>query len=212
MGAFFGNLSGEAGFREEGVIERLNHEGGNSDVGEMGVGAGVGPVVAGVGEAVERGGEAVIEFGEGFDFFDIAEVELAGEFLVLLDDLLFEAVHEAGHVDFVLPLAKLQGAGGEIAGCGEGDGGFDLGVDVGALLAKVFENDVSAEAEANEGDALVALCDGMIDHVAEVIAHPGVVGAEEAVGFAGAATAIPSEGVPVSFLEGEGHATNVFGG
>jgi len=80
----------------------------------------------------------------------------------------------------------------------------------GTEKAEVFENDVSAEAEADEGELLISFCDGVVDDGLEVFTDAGVVRAEEAIGLAGAATAVPSEGVPVAFLEGERHAANVF--
>lgn len=52
----------------------------------------------------------------------------------------------------------------------------------------------------------------MIDHVAEIIADSGVVRAEETIGFAGAAAAIPGKSIPSSFLEGQGHSSNILGG
>lgn len=52
----------------------------------------------------------------------------------------------------------------------------------------------------------------MIDNGGEIFADARVIGAEEAVGLAGAAAAVPGEGVPASLLEGEGHAADVFGG
>lgn len=52
----------------------------------------------------------------------------------------------------------------------------------------------------------------MIDDGAEIIAHAGMVGTEEAIGFARAAATIPGEGVPAAFLERERHPANVFGG
>ena len=211
-GALFGDFAGEAGFGEEGVIERLDHESGDGDVCEVRLGAGAGPVVEGIGKAVERGGEAVIEFGEGLDFFNSGEVDLAGELVSFDDDFLFQAIHEASHVNGVLPLTEEEGAGGEIAGNGEGDSGFDFWVQVRPLFSKILEDDVSAEAEADEGEFLVAFSDGVMDDGLEVFTDARVVGSDEAIWLAGAASAIPRESIPVALLEGEGHATNVFCG
>jgi len=122
----------------------------------VGFAAGAGPVVARIGEAVERSGEAVIELSEGFHFLKADEVEFAGKDFVFLNDLVFEAFHEAGHVDSVVPITEAERAGGEIAGRGEGDGDFDFGVNLGTLLAEVFEDDITAKAEADEGKFLVA--------------------------------------------------------
>ena len=56
------------------------------------------------------------------------------------------------------------------------------------------------------------MCEGVIDDRAEIFTDPRVVGAKEAIWFTAAAPAIPGKGVPVAFLEGEGHAPNVFCG
>jgi len=121
-GTILGNFNWETGFGKEGVIECLHHECGDGDLGEVRLGAGTGPVVTGIGEVIERGGEAVIELGEGFDFFHSGEIYLAGELLCFDDDFLFQAIHEAAHVNGVLPLAEEEGTGGEVAGDGEGRG------------------------------------------------------------------------------------------
>lgn len=101
---------------QEGIVESADEEGWDTDVSEVGFAARFLPVITGIDEAVERSGEAVVEFGEGFHLFELTEIEFSGELLVLLNDLSFEAIHEAAHVNFVLPLAELERAGGEVAG------------------------------------------------------------------------------------------------
>lgn len=121
----------------------------------MGLAAGAGPVVTGIGEAIERSGETIIELGEGFNFPDAGEIKFAGEDLVFVNDLFLKAIHEAGHVNSVVPIAQPKRAGGEVAGDREGHGGLHFRVDLRSLFAEVFQDDVSAKAEADKRDRLV---------------------------------------------------------
>lgn len=52
----------------------------------------------------------------------------------------------------------------------------------------------------------------MIDDPAEIIANARMIGTKEAIGFPGASAAVPGQGVPGSFLKGNGHSPDVFGG
>ena len=157
MPAFFGDFYRKAGFGKKGVVECANEEAWNSNGREVGLAAGAGPVIAGIFEAVERCGVAIVEFGKGFDLVDAGEVETAREDFVFKAGFFLQTLHETGHVNSVAAFTEAERAGGEITRGGEGDGGFDFWVGFGALLSEVFEDDVSSEAEADEGEFLVAL-------------------------------------------------------
>ncbi len=108
--AGFSDFAGEARLGKKRVVGRLDHEGGNLNGCKVWLAAGAGPVVAGILKSILGRGEAVVKFGEGFDLLDAIKIQFSREFIVLLDDFFFQAIHEAGHVDSVVPVSKSQGA------------------------------------------------------------------------------------------------------
>lgn len=208
--AGIGDLPGNACRWKKGIVERADEESGDADIAEIGLAAGFFPIVAGVVEAIQRCGETVIEFGEGLDGVDVIQIKGARELLIFDEDLFFEPGHEATHVDPILPFSQLERAGSEVTRGGECHGGFDLGGSTFSQFAEVLENDVPAEAESDERDVSVVAREGVINDVAQVFADSAVIGAEEAVRFATASTAVPGEGVPTSFLKSPCHALDVF--
>lgn len=82
-------------------------------------------------------------------------------------------------------------------------------MNIARLFAEVFQDDVSAEAETHQRDLAVSLLEGMIDHKTQVSADSAVIGSQKAVVRATAAPAIPGEGIPISFLQGERHSSDI---
>ena len=206
-------LPGVAGRGEKRIVVGLDEKSGNADFGEEHLAARLGPVVAGVPEAIERCGEAIIEFRKGADLLDAGQVEATGELPVFGENLLLQIAHETGQVDPIVEIPEAQRAGGEVAGNGKGHRSHHLPGNLRPLFTQIFEHDVAPEAEADEDDFTIPGKGKGVGHDrSEVLAHSGMVGPQEAVGFATAAPAVPGQGVPPSFEKGRRHAPNVFGG
>ena len=65
----------------------------------------------------------------------------------------------------------------EIARDGEGDGSEDAGIDGGSKIAEVFEREISSDAEADEGDALIGRGHMLYDPF-QIVPRAAVVGAQ----------------------------------
>ncbi len=210
MGAGLRFLAGVAGGAEEGVVLRVDEQGGDGDGGQERAAATTFPVVLRVPETVEGGGEAAVELGEGPHFFQSGEIEDFGEPAVLFPDLGTQRFHETCHVERIFGLPEAGGGAGEIAGRGEGDGAADLRVEIASALAEVFQREVAAEAETDEIDPLRRMdAEGMADDDVEIFGLAAVVEGGEAVGFIAAAAQAPGEHIPAALHEGARHGLDV---
>lgn len=203
-----GDGIGEGRGGEERVVEGVEEEGGDGEVGEEREGGGALPVVFGAGEAVEWSGDAVVEVVDGADGAEVGGVERAGELAGFGEGFGDEGPEETEEVETIAGLVEGLGAGGEVDGCGDGDGGGDGGV--GRGFGGVFEGEIAAEAEADEGDG-GGSWGGVGDDEAEVVGGTAVVGLGETVGDAAAGAVVPCEDVPAGAVEGAGETADVGG-
>jgi hypothetical protein len=210
VGVGFGEGGGEGGRGEEGVVEGAEEEGGDGEVWEEGEGAGAGVVVFGAGEAVEGSGVGVVEGADGAESGGGQEGDLVGEAVGFGGGFAGEGAEEAVAVECVAGfLVQGVGAGGEVDGGGDGGGGGDSRW--GGAFAEVFEDEVAAEAEADEKNGAGGAGEGVVDDGGEVFGGAAVVGAGEAVDPGAAAPVAPGEGVAPGGVQGGDHGEHVAG-
>lgn len=134
---------------------------------------------------------------EAVEVFETREADLCGELPGFDANFCLEAFHESLEVDAVCQATVEDGGGpGEIDGGGDGD--RSKNVLRGPGFAKVFEDEVAAEAASDQGDGAIS---GMGNNFAKVAGGAAVVGAGEAVGPAGAAAVVPGKDIPAGACE-----------
>lgn len=94
---------------------------------------------------------------------------------------------------------------------GDGDGGGGGDARGWEAFAEVFEDEVAAEAEADEEEGAGGVGEGVVDDGGEVLGGAAVVGAGEAIGACAAAAVAPGEGVALGGVQRGDHVEHVAG-
>ncbi len=100
------------------------------------------------------------------------------------------------------------GTGSEVHGRGDGDGGADGRMRRG--LPGVFQGDIAAETEADQGYFRISQ-GRVVNDEPQIAGLPAVIGPEQAVGDAAATAVVPDKHVPSGISQGGGHAPDVGG-
>ena len=145
-------LGGDA---DEGVVERVEDEGGDGDAVEDAGGGGAVVVVVGAGEAGVEGGDAVVEVAQGADAGGAVGVVGAGEEAGLAAEAAQERAEELELVEAIDAGDEARRRRGQ--GRRAGETPMTEWSSGGALCAEVageLEDEVAAHGVADEGDGL----------------------------------------------------------
>ncbi len=197
----------EAGVGEEGIIQRIDDQRRDFNIGDKPDRATLLVIIARIAEAVKRCCIAVVEFCQCSNVAQAGSIEIIP--LTCLDqNLLFEALQKSLGVDPVPWEGDLLATGFQIHRHGKDDSTGDR--TTGTLLAEIFECDVSAEAESHEKDPLVLFifrC--MPDYRVQVIRCAAVIEPQLSIHLFAATAEVPGDHIVALVEQCPGHAFDV---
>ena len=169
---------------DEGVVERVEDEGGDGDAVEDTSGSGSVVVVVCAGEAGVEGGDAVVELAEGADAGGSIGVIGSGKESSFATKASEEGAKELEFVESIFGFVESIRRRAEIDGGRDSDDGAELGGCVGAEFACEFKDEIATHGVADEGDGLQPVeVEEVVDDGADVIGESGVIeGGSELLG------------------------------
>jgi hypothetical protein len=139
---------------DEGVVERVDDEGGDGDTVEDAGGGGAEIVIVGAGEAGVEGGDAVVEVAQGADADGEVGIVDVGEERDFAAEAAEESTEEFPLVEAIDGLVQGVGGGAEVDGGRDADDGVELWRRVCAEVAGKLEDEVASHGVADERDGL----------------------------------------------------------
>lgn len=208
VGVGCGRVEGIGAFSEEGVVERVDEQGGNGDAGQVKNGTGLAPVIFRALEAMQRRGIPVIEFPEVADGGESIQGNIVGVGFGFFGELFAEGADEAHAVDAVQAFFQLGGAVEQIHRNGDRHGGADDFGDGSALLPYIFQRHIPAQRKPDQVDMVVMRGD-VVDDGLQVSCFATMVKTKRLVTFPAASPEIHGHGIHPAVIKNMYHTSYV---
>ena len=135
--------------RQEGVVDRVEHQRRHADASQPGFARTARPVVVGAGEAVQRGGDDVVELEDRACAAQSLSVEQAGKAFEFGGGVGNQRLQEVPRIDAVEAAREIMAAGDEVERGTDAGGGLENFAGCRFALTKPFKQGIAAERDAD---------------------------------------------------------------